>query len=89
MNTENAKKKKTSKQVAALVCAILLVCLYIFTLIAACLHFPGSDKLFSACLFLTIALPILAWIFIWFSGILKQRKEENLHQFDDTQDAGK
>ncbi|MBO5210232.1 MAG: hypothetical protein J6B68_12970 [Lachnospiraceae bacterium] len=77
------KKKRTPKQIAALLCVILLVCLYLITFIVACLDFPGSDKLFSACLYATIGLPILCWIFIWFSGILKDRKEENLHQFDE------
>ena len=77
------KKKRTPKQIAALLCVILLVCLYLITFIVACLDFPGSDKLFSACLYATIGLPILCWIFIWFPGILKDRKEENLHQFDE------
>lgn len=88
MKKEN-EKKKTPKQIAALVCVILLGCLYLITLLAACLHFPGWDKLFSACLFLTIAVPVFAWIFIWFSGILKQRRDENLHQFDDTRKESK
>ena len=76
------KKKRTPKQIAALLCVIFLISLYLITFIVACLDFSGSDKLFSACLYATIGLPILCWIFIWFSGILNKRREENLHQFE-------
>lgn len=74
--TENDKiksKKRTPKQIAALVCVILLISLYIFTLIAACLDFPESDKLFAACLTASIGLPILLWIYIWLYGLMKDR----------------
>lgn len=60
--------KKSPKQIAAILCIILLVLLYIATLIVALLDFPGSDRLFAACLMATIGLPILLWIFIWVYG---------------------
>ena len=47
------KKKKTPKQIAALVCVGLLVLLYVVTLVVACLNFPGADRLFQACLLYT------------------------------------
>ncbi|MBD5394424.1 MAG: hypothetical protein HDR71_09165 [Lachnospiraceae bacterium] len=56
--------KKSPKQIAAIICIILLVLLYIATLIVALLDFPGSDKMFAACLTATIGLPILLWIYI-------------------------
>lgn len=56
--------KKTPKQIAAIICIILLVFLYVATLVVAILDFPGSDKLFAACLVATIGLPILLWIYI-------------------------
>lgn len=80
------KKKRTPKQIAALLCVVILVCLYLFTFIIACLDFPGADKLFSACLLSTIGLPFLCWLFIWFSGILKNRRDENLNQFEKPDD---
>lgn len=60
--------KKNKKQLAALFCVILLVLLYIATLIVALLDFPGSDRLFTACLMATVGLPILLWIYIWIYG---------------------
>lgn len=60
--------KKTPKQIAAIICIILLVLLYAATLIVAILDFPGSDRMFAACLMATIGLPILLWIYIWVYG---------------------
>ena len=67
------KKKKTPKQIAALVCVGLLVLLYVVTLVVA---FPGADRLFQACLVATVGLPILLWIYMWLYGKMKDRFEE-------------
>lgn len=56
------------KQIAAILCIVLLVLLYIATLVVSLLDFPGSEKLFIACLVATIGLPILLWIYIWLFG---------------------
>lgn len=66
-------KKRTPKQIAALLCVILLICLYLFTFIVACLDFPGADRLFPICLVATIGLPILLWIYIWLYGMMKEK----------------
>ena len=60
--------KKNKKQIAALICVILLVLLYIATLIVALLDFPGSDRMFAACLMATVGLTILLWIYTWVYG---------------------
>ena len=75
MNQKN-KKKITPKQIAAIVCIVLLVGMYVATLIVALLDFPGADRLFQACLVATIGLPILLWIYIWLYQQVKKRKEE-------------
>ncbi|GFI03882.1 MAG: hypothetical protein HFI44_10140 [Lachnospiraceae bacterium] len=62
--------KRKPKQIAAIICIILLVLLYVATLVVSLLDFPGSDELFAACLMATIGLPILLWIFIWCYGKL-------------------
>lgn len=66
--------KKTPKQIAAIICIILLVLLYAATLVVSLLDFPGSDKLFAACLLATVGLPILLWIYIGVYGRLTQKK---------------
>lgn len=65
--------KRRPKQIAAIICIVLLVLLYVVTLIVSLLDFPGSDRLFAACLTATIGLPILLWIYIWLYGRLTQK----------------
>lgn len=70
--------KKTPKQIAAIICIVLLILLYVVTLIVSLLDFPGSDRLFAACLMATVGLPILLWIYIWIYGKFTGR-----HTFTD------
>ena len=74
---EKKDKKISPKQVAAMICVVLLVGMYVATLIVALLDFPGWDRLFQACLVATIGLPILLWIYIW---LYKQVKEKSADQ---------
>ncbi len=62
------KQKPKFKQIAAIICIVLLVLLYVVTLVVSLLDFPGSDRMFAGCLVATIGLPILLWIFIWLYG---------------------
>ena len=73
---EKKDKKISPKQVAAMICVVLLVGMYVATLIVALLDFPGWDRLFQACLVATIGLPILLWIYIWLYQQIMERKEE-------------
>ncbi len=66
--------KKTPKQIAAIICIILLAFLYVATLVVAILDFPGSDKLFASCLVATIGVPILLWIYLALYGKLTNKK---------------
>ena len=59
---EKKDKKISPKQIAAMICVVLLVGMYVATLIVALLDVPGWDRLFQACLVATIGLPILLWI---------------------------
>ena len=73
---EKKDKKISPKQVAAMICVVLLVGMYVATLIVALLDFPGWDRLFQACLVATIGMPILLWIYIWLYQQIRERKEE-------------
>ena len=82
------KKKKTAKQIAAIVCIVLLAALYLITLLSAICAFPGWQRLFSGCLICTVAVPILLWIFIWLYGQFEQK--HTIASFDIGQtDAGR
>ena len=66
--------KKNHKRIAAMVCIILLLLLYVATLVVSILDFPGHDKLFAACLGATVGLPILLWLYIGLFGKLTDRR---------------
>ena len=77
-------KKRTAKQIAALVAVILLAALYIVTLVVAMVHPTASGKWFVGCLVCTMAVPLLAWIFIWIYGETTGKKTiADLHLMQD------
>lgn len=71
--TLNSRKKITSKQVVALIGVILLVLLYIAALIVAIFDNSDSGKWFMSCIFATVAVPLLIWIYTWMYGKLTGR----------------
>ena len=66
--------KFTSKQLVAWICIIVLVLLYILTLLAAIFDNSSSHTLFGISLFATIAVPLLAWVYIWLYGKMTGKK---------------
>ncbi len=77
-------KKRTAKQIAALVAVILLAALYIVTLVVAIVDPTASGKWFVGCLVCTMAVPLLAWIFIWIYGETTGKKTiADLHLMQD------
>ena len=66
--------RMTPKRIAAIICIILLVLMYLVTLFFAVFQFPGSDKLFIGCLAGTIVLPALCWVYIWLYGLTTKKK---------------
>lgn len=72
-SSPKTSRKKTPKQIAALICVFLLAAMYLITLVVACLDLGDAGRLFAGCLLMTIALPILLWIYIWLYGIYRDR----------------
>lgn len=66
--TEEKKSKWNAKRVAALVAVVLLVALYVVTFFVALFAPVESGNVFAVCLMGTIAIPLLAWIYIWLYG---------------------
>lgn len=67
------KKKKNPKQIAAIVCLVLIALSYIALIVVSLLDSSKSGELFQACLIATVFLPILCWIYIWLYGQIKQK----------------
>ena len=78
-------KKKKPKQIAALLCVVLLISLYVVTFLVACFGSVDSGQLFAACLGATIALPVLLWILLWFYDLMKKRQAEMLSDLPDSE----
>lgn len=68
-----SKKKITGKQIAAMICVILLAGLYIVTLLAAIFGKPGTRSLFGLCLMATFVIPLITWVYIWMYGKLTNK----------------
>ena len=64
-NMENNKNKWTPKRICAILCIIFLVMIYLGTLIVAIFAPEAGGKLFAMCLFATVIVPIVAYIYIW------------------------
>lgn len=73
-NSEKSSKKITSKQIVAIIGIILLLLLYIITLIVAFVDTSASGKLFALCLYASMAIPLLIWIYTWMYGKLTNKK---------------
>ena len=63
--------KNKCKQVSAIIAIVILVMLYILLIVFAIFDFPGRERLFYTCLYATIAVPILTWIYIYLYGKMK------------------
>ena len=59
------EKKWTPKRICALLIVILLVMMYIGTLVVAIVWPENASKLFALCLFVTVAVPVCAYLGIW------------------------
>lgn len=65
---------KKCQRIAALVAIVLIVLMYIVTLVLALIKAPWAKPMFKVCLGMTIALPIIAWGYIWIAGKLTHKR---------------
>ena len=71
--TPAQEKQVTSKQIAAIGGVLLLGLLYIVTLVVAIFDSSESGRWFMICIFATVAVPMLLWIYTWIYGKLTGR----------------
>lgn len=79
------KQKPTIKQIVAMGAIVILVAMYLITLILAIADSSASGRWFQFSLLLTIAVPILAWIFIYIYGVYA--KKHTIADLDILQNA--
>jgi high-affinity Fe2+/Pb2+ permease len=73
-HNKGAYMNKTVKRILAIISICLLLALYVTTLVSALIGSDASINLFRACIYGTITIPILLWIFI---SIFKHLKKTN------------
>ena len=73
-NTAEKKRYTPLQRALAIIAIALLVGMYLLTLVFALLSSPFADRMFRACLGLTIFVPLAAWITIWAVGVLTHRE---------------
>lgn len=83
-------KKRSVKQIAALIAVILLAALYLATLLLAVFDTSASGVLFRLSAICTVVIPLFAWIFIWIYGQVTGKKTiADLHLMQDAPQDGK
>lgn len=65
---------KKKQRIMAWIAIVLLLVLVIATFLCAFLDFEGSERMFAACLFASIGLPILLWIYIGLYGKVTNKR---------------
>jgi len=72
--TNHSNKKRTPKQIIALVGVILLALLYVTTFVLAIVDTSASGKLFMTSFVATAMLPLILWIYTWIFGKMTGKK---------------
>ena len=68
--TQTGKQKWNSKRIVALIGIILLFALYIVTLFVAIFVPDQTGNILRFCIFGTVAIPSIIWVYIWMYGKL-------------------
>ncbi|MCQ2498189.1 MAG: hypothetical protein MJ133_04330 [Lachnospiraceae bacterium] len=69
-----AKSNRLFKKIVAWVSLALLVLLYLSTLIIALLGASYKDSMFMMCIYLTLVVPVVAFVLIWLSDRQHNRR---------------
>lgn len=78
MNNENKPKSSYTKgqRIAAIVCVVFLLALYIVTLISALTTSEKAPALFKMCLGASMLLPFMFWCYIHFLKLFQKKPKE-------------
>lgn len=71
--TNHTPKRSKAQRIAAMICIILLVGLYVITLITAFIDKSATRQWFMLCLIGTVVIPLLTWIYIWMYGMMTNK----------------
>lgn len=79
---KETKTRSKGQRILAIIGVVLLVALYVVTLISAIFTTPATKGLFMACIFSTVAVPIMLYAYMMVYRMLKRRAEEEKKRWD-------
>ncbi|MCI8691962.1 MAG: vitamin K epoxide reductase family protein [Lachnospiraceae bacterium] len=79
------RKRMTSRQAVAIIGVALLFLLYIVTLIMAFADSSASGQWFRLCLFGTLAVSVVIWLYSWMYGRMTGKKAIGDPEIPDTE----
>ena len=82
---KSPNKKWTSKRIVALIGVFLLLALYVAALFISIFIPDRSGDMLRFCIFGTVAIPFIIWVYIWMYG--KLTGKHTIADFDYLQDT--
>lgn len=73
-DTQTNNHKWTAKRIVALIGVFFLVAIYIASLFISLLIPERADDMLLLCIFGTVAIPLLIWIYVWMYGKLTGKR---------------
>ena len=71
------KKRPPLQRILAWIAIGILLALYAASFICAMIDSPFAQQMFHACIYCTIFVPIISWVFIMTIKMVKDRQEED------------
>lgn len=72
------------KRIIAISGIVILGALYIATLISAIFTTPAAPQLFKACVYATVAVPVMMYAYLLIYKLVKNKSEANRKEFNET-----
>lgn len=73
---KETKTKSKVQRVLAMLGVFFLIALYIITLVSAIITTPATKGLFMACVYSTIAIPVMLYAYMLVYRVLKKQNEK-------------
>lgn len=72
------------KRIIAILGIVILAVLYIATFVAALLTTPAAPQMFKACVYATVAIPVIMYAYLLIYKLVKNKSEASKKEFNDT-----
>ncbi len=83
--------KQRTKRILAITAIVLIVAMYVIAFVLSFSENENTQKMFTASIVCTIAIPLFLYVFIWFSDMVKRGNavpEDDPAETGSEEDAG-